>query len=293
MKKRIINLFKKKLKPGPKNADTKDITILASLIDKIEIRGMVSENGRNIWKEIYRTSNERDIDSFFKTLEILPLPPNNRTRSVSDFSFVFYSGKEELEQIGFISPDYLRWEPYWTNDVRLKSTKLLYWMEDRGINEPLRKYKKLLEIEEESRKEQESLLRASPKAFVTKARNAMQTEEETKEALHKEIPDEGERIRALFNVYGASTTPWTQSTGLDLTAYFLLLEIEPESVIKAIDLGQMDETMKDGMSRFFCNYKIRKNLAQEISSLSSEIKTAIEESYKLRYGEDENSGLFD
>lgn len=260
-----------------KDSSNEDIRIFLANIDKVVIEDRLHK-GEARYVEI----SPREIVNFKKCLLIDENVPKHYIRTIGSYKFILFVKEQEVASIEYLEHDSIRWRNVWKDDASLKDGySLLTWLNKKGIVEPLKRYNDLLEKNLKRQRALEAWYRIAPNSLVRKVEDSSITIEATHAALSLDIANENERILVLFKLLGMNDAPWTQYGLEDSTVDSLLMTIDIERLIEAMESRILDNDEIEGMSRFLTGWGFRTRRESDVSKIPSRISEITNERKRI------------
>jgi len=188
----------------------------------------------------------------------------------------------------------IRWNR-WKDDARLIDGRLLLeWLAQRGVVEPLRDFETEEVANRKRQQDWERWLAAMPSALIPVWSGALGQfgivdVVPLRGALERGLPDEGERILALLQWFGAGAGPWSGYPSYEKAVEELLLGYSTARIIEAVESTQLSPAQLEGAARLFASWSFSNQQPQGLRELPDALRKALWHHVKDTQDDDKRS----
>jgi hypothetical protein len=169
----------------------------------------------------------------------------------------------------------LRWKDSHGNHMLVRPDAVMDWLSARGMTFVRAEYEEDRRRGIESQKQQAQWLAALPaslKPFIDEMRQSgARSRPAWTAAVEAEFPDRVQRARAMLELYGSGSGPWSGYPSWEQVPQQLLLE-EPLDVLFAAIGDDPDGRVCEGAARLFASWDFRKRKRRLRSTISEELR---------------------
>lgn len=232
------------------------------------IKGSVID-GKTLGTEVlYETNDTASIAAFKDCLRIIEDPQSfGHCMCHGDHAIELFDEDNPLMVLGLHHGYSIRWDRWKHDGVLQDGTKLLNWLDERGVSGPK------LQAEEDQKRElaaqraEEIWISAMPKSIaamwkqldanqmqdmvagVPRSQQTTQKLYQCATALQKDFPDKHERILALLRWFGSGAWITGEIPVYELVPAALLYMVQPKEILAAAESRQLTETETKGLLR--------------------------------------------
>ncbi|WP_131803431.1 MULTISPECIES: hypothetical protein [Pseudofrankia] len=204
-----------------------------------------------------------------------------------ELAFEFFDGSGwRIAVVGFHHGASLRWQG-WDGDVRLRDGgRVLHWLADHGVVDPLARAAKRQRARQEAQLAQERWKTAAPAAVRDLVDLAVAASGSSGvlprsvcslvgRRLAEAIPDRVERAAALLIWYGSGTGRCSGYPVHEALPASALSDTPIGDLVEALQLFPTDARIVAGAVRHLCSWKSRTHQARDITRLSPELRARL------------------
>ncbi len=284
----VMEFFNSKL-PSPEPQDLKD---LIDETEKIIISERIIEVGRYELKTLIVLDNSEQIKIAGQKLDILS-EPQGHLLDGGHYMFDFVTKNEENHRIEYMGSVQIRWKEKWKEDAKLKDhVGLLEWLQDLGIDKPLREYNKAAKEEEKYVIQQQNWENKAPRSIIESIDKGYGYEyDKVYFELEKEFSNEKDLILNLLELYGCGFSVWNGYPYYEAIPEGILQKFSIESFLKIGDISEFTREQKHGMARFLCSSDFSKKRKSDIDKLPLKLKNLLLE-HLIELGDEDKINEF-
>jgi hypothetical protein len=265
--------------PAPEPATAVRPADLGRLIDRAD-RLVVLKGPRDGAMVLFESDQRRDLDALKAAVAVKEPVEWLRCKCDGTTAVALYAGKERIGRITNHHAKLVRCS-LWTSDAPLASAEaFLAWFDERGIAEPRAEHDearaRAMAWDDSRRKWRqamppalrphgEEIFRAFPGRDIGPLRKT----------LAQKMPNQPERIRALFAWYGSGQGPWSGYPSYEELAEQLLLDYPTKDLLAAIKGRQLTGTQTEGVARLFGGWTFSQLRGQDLALLPAELKSRL------------------
>jgi hypothetical protein len=250
---------------------------LADLIDRAD-RVVIRQEPGDVSPVLYESSDRRDLDSLKAALQVERPDRFEHCMCNGTPAIYLYAGGRELGRVTNHHAKRVRCS-LWASDARLPSPEpLLKWFDDRKLPGPRAEYVDGLRREAEWRRGEERWVEAMPLSLRPHWPSARSLDPELgplRAALAQEVPDRGDRVRALFAWFGSGAGPWSGFPAYEGVAENLLLDYPTAELLAAVQGRELSVEQTEGVARLFAGWTFSQRRPGDIRLLPADLKARL------------------
>jgi len=183
----------------------------------------------------------------------------------------FYHHETLIGTIGMHHGQSIRWSA-WKPDADLRdSIALLRWLEERGVDGPMKEYQNLIEARREREQQAQRWREAMPPClrpfFPEIRRDGRINYQQLNERLSEAYPDIFVRARELFALHGSGAGPWSGYPSYESATEKLLQNMPTETLIEALNGLSLTFEQTEGAARYFAGWSFHKHKPEDAARL--------------------------
>jgi hypothetical protein len=244
-------------------------------------------------KVLFQSSDRKDLDAFKAALKLQAPDGFCHCKCDGTPAIQLYANGEEIGLITNHHGILLRCN-LWQSDASISDPeRFLTWFDKRNIKAPRSEYERTSVSKKKARQHRQKWLAAMPPALKPHI-YGLQAQWDpdlapAQQALKEAIPDQNERILALFSWFGSGAGPWSGFPSYESIAEKLLMGYSTRQLLTAVEDRELTPAQMEGAARLFGGWEFSRERSSELRLLPADLKRQLLEHSLVNADEDKRA----